>query len=135
MNYNSKSPAWLQKPRHKEVVVATSNGWVVERTGEVLVRVKNLDEKLREYLGKEVVVEFEDNSKVEAENSTDEGVETTDVVDDVEVVLEQDTTGEVSEVEDTTGDAEVDEILESLEIVEETPAPAPKKRGRPAKQK
>lgn len=44
-------PNWARKPYHPKKVVATKQGWVVEETGEVLVRVRNLDEKLAEYLG------------------------------------------------------------------------------------
>ena len=32
----------LQKPKHKENVIATEKGWVVERTGELLVAVRGL---------------------------------------------------------------------------------------------
>lgn len=45
------APAFLNKPKHKDVVVATSKGWVVEKTGELLVSVKNLDQRIAEHLG------------------------------------------------------------------------------------
>lgn len=38
----------LKKPIHKEEVIATPKGWVVARTGEVLVSVKGLDQMLAE---------------------------------------------------------------------------------------
>jgi|AntRauTorcE11897_2_1112592.scaffolds.fasta_scaffold00545_13 Asp-tRNA(Asn)/Glu-tRNA(Gln) amidotransferase C subunit len=46
-------PIWAKKPTHKKKVIATSKGWVVEETGEVLSSYKRLDEKLEE-LFKEV---------------------------------------------------------------------------------
>lgn len=45
------APAFLNKPKHKDLVVATSRGWVVEKTGELLVSVKNLDQRIAEHLG------------------------------------------------------------------------------------
>ena len=53
----SKVPAWLRKPNHKEEVVASDKGWIVKRTGELLVRVPRLKDKLAEYLGMSVSVE------------------------------------------------------------------------------
>lgn len=48
---SAKAPAFLNKPNHKGTVVATSRGWVVEATGELLVSVKNLDQRIAEHLG------------------------------------------------------------------------------------
>lgn len=48
---SNRAPAFLNKPIHKGTVVATARGWVVEETGELLVSVKNLDQKISEYLG------------------------------------------------------------------------------------
>lgn len=45
------APAFLNKPKHKDNVIATSRGWVVEKTGELLVSVKNLDQRIAEHLG------------------------------------------------------------------------------------
>lgn len=39
-------PVWARKPKHKEKVIPTSKGWVVESTGEVLVSMRDLDKKL-----------------------------------------------------------------------------------------
>lgn len=45
------APAFLNKPKHKDNVIATPRGWVVEKTGELLVSVKNLDQRIAEHLG------------------------------------------------------------------------------------
>lgn len=45
------APSFLNKPKHKDNVIATSRGWVVEKTGELLVSVKNLDQRIAEHLG------------------------------------------------------------------------------------
>lgn len=52
-------PIWATKPKHKKTVVVTSMGWAVEETGELLVRVRDLDIKLAE-LGL-----FQDEDKTE----------------------------------------------------------------------
>lgn len=41
-------PIWATKPKHKKNVIVTSMGWAVEETGELLVRVRDLDIKLAE---------------------------------------------------------------------------------------
>lgn len=43
-------PLWAKKPKHKKAVVATSRGWEVASTGELLKSVKNLDAKLSVFL-------------------------------------------------------------------------------------
>lgn len=43
-----KDPIYFRKPKHKESVIATDRGWEVERTGELLVRVRDLKQKLSE---------------------------------------------------------------------------------------
>lgn len=45
------APAFLNKPKHKDNVVASPRGWIVEKTGELLVSVKNLDQRIAEHLG------------------------------------------------------------------------------------
>jgi len=45
------APAFLNKPKHKDNVIATPKGWAVEKTGELLVSVKNLDQRIAEHLG------------------------------------------------------------------------------------
>jgi hypothetical protein len=40
-------PQWARKPSHKQTVIATSKGWVVKETGEVLKLVRDLDERLK----------------------------------------------------------------------------------------
>lgn len=42
-------PRWLIKPSHPERLVATDKGWEVEKTGEVLVAVKDLDKRIAAY--------------------------------------------------------------------------------------
>ena len=41
-------PIWARKPAHKKEVIASSKGWVVKDTGELLSSYKGLDEKLKE---------------------------------------------------------------------------------------
>lgn len=41
-------PLWAYKPKHTKTVIATSRGWEVKDTGEILTRVKGLDEKLKD---------------------------------------------------------------------------------------
>lgn len=40
-------PRWAIKPQHHKKVIPTSRGWEVEGTGEILTRVRGLDEKLK----------------------------------------------------------------------------------------
>lgn len=61
-------PMWARKPSHKQKVVASKNGWIVESTGELLVSVKNLDQKLAEYLGVGTVTFDHENSQIVLEN-------------------------------------------------------------------
>lgn len=73
-------PNYLRKPKHKQTVVATKLGWVVAETGELLVRVKDLDKKLAEYLGiesvvfnaKDAVIEVVDDKQAEAGDELEE---------------------------------------------------------------
>lgn len=80
-----KFPAWLRKPKHKKEVVATSKGWVVKETNELLVRVPNLLNKLADYLGTPVALEPVIASTVEqtkadnaAESDTSASTDTTE---------------------------------------------------------
>lgn len=41
-----KLPNWAVKPHHRQTVVATNKGWVVQDTGEILKRVNDLPRKL-----------------------------------------------------------------------------------------
>lgn len=41
-----KLPMWARMPAHKQKVVATPRGWMVEATGEYLKLVKNLTDRL-----------------------------------------------------------------------------------------
>lgn len=119
------TPSWLERPRYRERVVASKRGWIVERTGEVLVSVVNMDEKLRQYFGfdflevpasvdeekKEVVVEPDNNVKdiVETINQTTETAQKDDNVERAK---------EVSDIE---------------KLIDEQPEPVKKRRGRPRK--
>lgn len=56
-------PIWATKPKHKKNVIVTSMGWAVEETGELLVRVRDLDVKLAElglYDVEDPVIEVKD---------------------------------------------------------------------------
>lgn len=55
MQSEQKIPKIFQKPKHKGTVVATARGWVVEETGELLVSVRGLADKLAEYLSPKVI--------------------------------------------------------------------------------
>ena len=46
---SQRLPVWAVKPKHKKTVVVTPKGWALEETGELLVRVRDLDQKLAEY--------------------------------------------------------------------------------------
>jgi hypothetical protein len=41
-----KLPKWARKPNHKLNVIPSIHGWIVEKTGEILVSCYNLPEKL-----------------------------------------------------------------------------------------
>lgn len=41
-------PRWARKPSHKKEVVATSRGWEVKETGELLVSSRGLDARIKE---------------------------------------------------------------------------------------
>lgn len=79
----------FKKPFHKKEVVATSQGWVVKETGELLVSVKGLDNLLEQH--KEPVVEpsVSDSNSVEEETNTSVQVEEEVAVDASESVVEE----------------------------------------------
>ena len=52
----SNMPNWLKKPRHRKHVIATDRGWVVEETGELLVSVVNMKQKMEKYFGDDLEV-------------------------------------------------------------------------------
>lgn len=104
----SKLPVWARKPNHKKEVVATSRGWMVKETGEMLKLVKNLDERLKE-LHEESVESLSSIEEVEPEPTVEE-----------EENVQQ--AGYESDVE------------ASEEVSEDEPAETkPKRRGRPRK--
>lgn len=107
-----KEPSFLRKPKHKETVVATSQGWVVERTGEILVRVRDLDKKIFAHFGE--VVE-------------------TDIVDDLIKDIDTQDVTETENKEDII--TQLINVIEQVNEQKTEEIPAPKKRGRPAKQK
>ncbi len=43
-------PFWAVVPKHSKKVVATERGWVVEETGELLVSLRGLASRLKNYL-------------------------------------------------------------------------------------
>lgn len=67
----SKLPVWARKPDHKKEVVATSRGWMVKETGEMLKLVKNLDERLKD-LHQESLESLNSIDKTEVEVTTTE---------------------------------------------------------------
>lgn len=110
----------FRKPKHKEKVIATSQGWVVERTGEVLSRIRDLDKKIlstHEALN-EIIAE---QPEVET-NAIEESVQ-----DAVEVDAEQPEVDETSAIEEPVQDVvEVDAPVVE-EKVRRKPGPKPKK--------
>lgn len=137
------APAFLNKPKHKDNVIATSRGWVVEKTGELLVSVKNLDQRIAEHLGLPTfafepvtvtmaapVVEFKDTT-LPADSSLDVKV-------DLDTLLEG-----LSDAPKVTDVTELPAGASLLPVVEEAPAVVPpvpeapvvvkKKLGRPPK--
>lgn len=134
-------PNWARKPYHPKKVVATKQGWVVEETGELLVRVRNLDEKLAEYLGVQSVT-FE-NGMVVATNPIGAPEATQPLVVENQVNIQPleaplapvvDATV-VVETLPTTKDEMTLEKPNTGEIAEVTTAPVKRKPGRPRKEK
>ena len=102
-------PIWAKKPKNKKEVIATSKGWVVKETGEVLSSHKGLDEKL-----KELFKEIEELSIVE-----DTQTESPEVLEDEEESPEQS-----QDKQEKSEDQKVSEVV--------TPK-TPVRRGRPKK--
>lgn len=156
--------ASLRKPKHKELVVATSKGWEVERTGELLVRFRGLDQKLKETViieGEEyTVVDLSNSSAVDLPTSLNLDTELNNLINTISMVAgeklklvleaaeaeakdetEQSSDDENSderkdENEQSSGDEKGEEPEGAKEVTEEqAPQAAPKKRGRPAKPK
>lgn len=48
-----KLPHWAKKPHSHKNVIATDRGWMIESTGEYLLRVRNLRQRLDELYGVE----------------------------------------------------------------------------------
>lgn len=133
-------PNWARKPYHPKKVVATKQGWVVEETGEVLVRVRNLDEKLAEYLGVQSVT-FENGMVVaSAPVVVPEAPQPLVVENQANVVpLEAPTAPAVdaSVVVDTIPTPTAEIVVEKPNEgqVSDSVAPAKRKPGRPRKEK
>lgn len=62
---NQKLPIWARKPNHAKEVIATVKGWVVKETGEILVSIKNLDQRLKQFQKPEPKKEEVKNEKEE----------------------------------------------------------------------
>lgn len=62
---NQKLPLWAKKPKHTKEVIATEKGWVVKETGEILVSIKNLDQRLKQFQKPEPKKEEVKNEKEE----------------------------------------------------------------------
>lgn len=107
-----RQPAYLRKPSHRKTVVATSRGWVVEETGELLVKVRDLDKKLAEHISAEIAEVTPDVTEVEVTDSAIEEL--------------------ISQVEAATVEQIEAPEAEELKVEEK---PAPKKRGRKPKVK
>jgi hypothetical protein len=127
----TKIPMWLRKPQHKKEVVASSKGWIVKETGELLTRVPNLEQKLAEYFGTAVSVVTE----TIVPSAPSEPAEPTP---DEEAKLDQSTDQEEQQ-------EDKEEQNEDAPVQEETEAKVPggkinnqrasKRRGRPPRNK
>jgi hypothetical protein len=123
------APAFLNKPKHKDNVIATPKGWVVEKTGELLVSVKNLDQRIAEHLGLPTF-QFE----------TARTTEVTELPEGTEAPVTADTS--LDDLLDTLDTAKPDVVVEDIveDVVKESAEPVvaeKKKRGgyRPRKPK
>lgn len=121
------TPVWLRKPQHKDKVIATERGWVVESTGEVLVRVRNLPTLLANHFG--VPVQLGSSStavpeKVEADPVVVNTTTETQVVEVVKVDLPPDPTL-------TALGAVQLPVTEAKPVVPETPVTEVKVRKKP----
>ena len=126
------APAFLNKPKHKDNVIATPKGWVVEKTGELLVSVKNLDQRIAEHLG---LTSFQFDSA--------RTTEVTELPEGTTLPLEAPVTADTSldDLLDTLDTAKPDVVVEDIveDVVKEAAEPVveKKKRGgyRPRKPK
>jgi hypothetical protein len=127
------APAFLNKPKHKDNVIATPKGWVVEKTGELLVSVKNLDQRIAEHLGLPTF-------QFESARTT----EVTELPEGTALSLEAPVTADTSidDLLDTLDTAKPDVVVEDIveDVVKESAEPVvaeKKKRGgyRPRKPK
>jgi hypothetical protein len=66
----------LTQPKHSEPLIATEQGWVVERTGELLVCVKGLKTLIGNAVTEDVSVETEPAVEVEPEAHVEVAVNT-----------------------------------------------------------
>jgi len=105
-------PIWAKKPKSRKEVIATSKGWVVKETGEVLASYKGLDEKL-----KELYAEIEELSVVDIEPTKTEAPEA--VEKDEEPAPEQN-----QDQQEKSEDQTVSEVVKPK---------TPVRRGRPKK--
>lgn len=120
------TPSWLERPRYRERVVASKRGWIVERTGEVLVSVVNMDEKLRQYFGFDFLeVPVVEEKKVVA-------VEPDDAKEIVETINQ---ITETAQKDDPVVEAPTEEVSDIEKPIDEQPEPVKKRRGRPRKDK
>ena len=81
----------FRKPKHKEKVIATSQGWVVERTGEVLSRIRDLDKKILSTHGtlSEIIAEQPEVEVNAIEESVQDAVETDEIEELPQDVVEE----------------------------------------------
>lgn len=91
----AKLPVWARKPKHKQKVIATDRGWLVEETGEILKRVNDLPAKLKELFSevKELeTVEIVETGNVASDTSSGDplshSIETKDEQNELEKGIE-----------------------------------------------
>lgn len=133
---STKLPMWARKPKNNKVVVATSRGWELEETGELLVSVRNLDQKLKELYSTPTALLEQTTETVQFVPSPVEGIvaiegdevkEPALVIEEPVIVTKEDSNGE--EVVETNTTLKVEEPVKEESAKEEkviTPEPSEK---------
>lgn len=129
----TKQIRWSIKPRHKKNVIATVKGWVVEETGEVLVSVRGLVDKLKT----DITGKSAENIKYEPLEVCDVTLpEIEDIISDLKKLTEVNSQEVIKNVDDgglKINQLASEETINNQEIQNEIPQQ--KKRGRPKQNK
>lgn len=113
----------FNKPNYipEQYLKVTKNGWADSRTNEILVSVRNLDEKLEDERQKYLVQEIYDNAdKLATLEQNSVIILDPEVADAILNATSEDEIKEPEIKEPEIKEAEIDESKENLEIVTET---------------